>query len=97
MSDERDYDALADATWQEYMTDKMIDEATEELRRQVAKLQKENEILKDHLTLALSFCPKGPVLEGLTPDFYHTLDYNEELKLQEKIDQARDYLNKCGD
>ena len=41
------------------------------------------------LELALSFCPKGPVPEGLSPEFYHTLDYLEELKLQEHINESR--------
>ena len=50
--------------------------------------------LKEHLELALSFCPKGPVQEGLDPTFYHTLEYNEELKLQKRIDAAREALEK---
>lgn len=41
------------------------------------------------LELALSFCPKGPVPIGLDPTFYHTLEYDSEVKLQERIDLAR--------
>lgn len=47
------------------------------------------EKLEKHLTLALSFCPKGPVPKGLGPTFYHTLNYEDECKLQAKIDEAR--------
>lgn len=48
--------------------------------------------LKSHLALALSFAPKGPVPEGLAPMFYHTLNYEDECKLQERIDKARQVL-----
>ena len=50
--------------------------------------------LVEALELALSFAPKGPVPEGLDPTFYHTLNYQDELKLQERIDNARDALAK---
>jgi len=46
------------------------------------------------LELALSFCPKGPVPERLSPEFYHTLDYLEELKLQERVNESRATLTR---
>lgn len=49
--------------------------------------------LREALELALSFAPKGPVPAGLSPEFYHTLDYNEEVKLQARIDKACEALN----
>ncbi len=60
-----------------------------ELVALVRKYQADIESLKEHLELALSFCPKGPVPEGLAPTFYHTLVYEDEVKLQERIDKAR--------
>lgn len=50
--------------------------------------------LGDHLELALSFAPKGPVPEGLFPTSYHTLSYADEVKLQERVDAAREALAK---
>jgi len=44
------------------------------------------------LELALSFCPKGPVYDGMDPTFYHTLCSKDECKLQERIDSARGLL-----
>jgi len=44
------------------------------------------------LELALSFCPKGPVPKDLGPMFYHTLNYEDEVKLQDRIDNARKAL-----
>lgn len=44
--------------------------------------------------LGLSFAPKGPVPPGLGIEFYHTLDYQEECKLQKRIDEARLALEK---
>lgn len=55
-----------------------------------AQLKEANE----HLALALSFAPKGPVPRDLDPTFYHTFEYESEVKLQEQIDAARVYLNK---
>lgn len=48
--------------------------------------------LVESLKLALSFAPKGPVPEGLPPMFYHTLAYESEVTLQERIDKAREVL-----
>lgn len=62
----------------------------------VGKLAKRIAELEKHLALALSFAPKGPVPEGLSPEFYHTLDYNEEVKLQARIDDARKALSDSG-
>ena len=42
--------------------------------------------------LFASFAPKGPVPEGLCPSFYHTLNYADEVKLQERIDAGREAL-----
>lgn len=56
---------------------------------ELAKLKEREAKLVKHLELALSFCPKGPVLEGFSPMYYYTLDYQEEVKLQERIDEAR--------
>lgn len=50
------------------------------------------EELEKHLALALSFAPKGPVPEGLSPEFYHTLNYHSEVELQKRIDEAREAL-----
>lgn len=55
----------------------------------VERLQKNESRLRVALELALSFAPKGPVPEGLSPMFYHTLNYADEVKLQERIDLAR--------
>jgi hypothetical protein len=59
------------------------------------KLKKENEVLREHLKLALSFAPKGPVPEGLSPMFYHTLNYQDEVILQARIDKAREALEQA--
>lgn len=48
--------------------------------------------IREALELALSFAPKGPVPEGLAPMFYHTLNYEDECKLQKRIDEARSCL-----
>lgn len=50
------------------------------------------ERLENHLRLALSFAPKGPVPKGLAPMFYYTLDYESEVELQKRIDEAREAL-----
>lgn len=55
-------------------------------------LKKEREAMREHLELALSFAPKGPAPEGLDPSFYHTLNYADEVKLQKRIDKAREAL-----
>ncbi len=44
--------------------------------------------------LGLSFAPKGPVPKDLAPMFYHTLSYADEVKLQDRIDKAREFLEK---
>lgn len=44
------------------------------------------------LALALSFAPKGMPEEGLAPMFYHTLNFADEVKLQNRIDEARKAL-----
>lgn len=48
--------------------------------------------VREALALALSFAPKGPVPEGLFPTAYHTLDYGQEVKLQGRVDAAREVL-----
>ena len=48
--------------------------------------------LEAALELALSFAPKGPVPKDLPPMFYHTLSYEEEVKLQVRVDEAREAL-----
>lgn len=53
-----------------------------------AALLPDIEALRSSLALALSFAPKGPVPPGLGPMFYHTLNYQDEVKLQERIDNA---------
>lgn len=60
---------------------------------EVVELSAVKELL-DALKLALSFCPNGPVPSDLAPMFYHTLSYEEEVKLQERIDNAREALKK---
>ena len=50
--------------------------------------------LVEALKLALSFAPKGPIPEGLDPTFYHTLNYAEEVKLQARVDAARELVRK---
>lgn len=60
----------------------------------IKELEAQLKEAEEHLALALSFAPKGPVPEGLAPMFYHTLEYESELKLQERIDAAREYLRK---
>jgi hypothetical protein len=57
------------------------------------ELQDECARLREHLALALSFAPKGPVPEGLSPEFYHTLNYKDECELQKRIDAAREALS----
>lgn len=59
-----------------------------EVDRQAARIEK----LEKELELALSFCPEGPVIPGLFPMFYHTLEYETEVKLQARIDAAREAL-----
>ncbi len=59
--------------------------AVEQLEARIKELQ-------EHLKLALSFAPKGPVPEGLASMFYHTLNYADEVELQGRIDKAREAL-----
>lgn len=59
------------------------------------RLRAENNVLLNHLELALLFCPKGPVPKGLGPMFYHTLNYKYDAELQQRIDYAREALAKA--
>ncbi len=70
---------LAEATKQDWL----------EAMDKIGKLESRCAKLKVALELALSFAPKGPVPPGLDPTFYHTLNYEEECKLQTRIDEAR--------
>jgi hypothetical protein len=72
-----------------------------ELQIQISCLEKalmvrdeREKAIVEALELALSFAPKGPVPEGLAPMFYHTLNYEDEVKLQARIDEARAALLK---
>lgn len=56
------------------------------------KSEAAREAMREALELALSFAPKGPVPEGLAPQFYHTLSYQSEIELQQRIDKARAML-----
>lgn len=48
--------------------------------------------IREALELALSFTPKGPVQDGLFPTSYHTLNYESEITLQDRVDKARSVL-----
>lgn len=60
--------------------------------QKITELKKKLDESKKHLKLALSFAPKGDVPKGLSPMSYHTLNYEEDVKLQERIDKAREFL-----
>lgn len=60
----------------------------------IAKERSKSAALVEAAKLGLSFAPKGPVPEGLAPMFYHTLNYQDELKLQARIDEAREALER---
>jgi len=57
-------------------------------------LESELKVAAEAAMLGLSFAPKGPVTPGLDPTFYHTLNYESEVELQNKIDAAREALAK---
>ncbi len=61
---------------------------------QLKQLQDENRELVKYLELALSFAPKGEVPKGLLPTAYFTLNYEEDCVIQNKIDEARNFLSK---
>ena len=48
----------------------------------------------DEIRLILSFLPRSEdtVPEGLDPTFYHTLNYDKEVKLYARINDVRDKL-----
>lgn len=48
--------------------------------------------MRDIAKLGLSFAPRGSVEPGLAPMFYHTLTFEGDAKLQERIDEARKAL-----
>lgn len=62
-----------------------FDKSTELWRERCEKLVEAAE-------LGLSFAPKGEVPKGLDPTFYHTLEYETEVVLQKRIDDAREAL-----
>ena len=43
--------------------------------------------------LLLSFCPKGPVEEGLDPTFYFTNRYEEDVQIVDRLDKIRTALD----
>lgn len=49
----------------------------------------------DDIRLILSFLPdtNDPVPQGLDPTFYHTLNYEDEVKLFSRINDVREMLN----
>lgn len=61
---------------------------------EIDTLESQLKVATDAATLGLSFAPKGPVPPGLDPTFYHTLNYQSEVELQNKIDAAREALAK---
>ena len=53
-------------------------------------------ISEQDIKLLLSFTPKDKpeeVPKGLSPEFYHTLDYDSEVKIATRIQGIRDQLN----
>jgi len=64
---------------------------------EMVKLKAENEMMREYLSLALSFAPKGEVPNGLFPTSYFTLNYEEDVKIQKKIDAAREILKKIDE
>lgn len=47
----------------------------------------------DDLELLLSFAPELGYREGLDPTFYHTLSYDGDSKLQEKVNRIKSMLD----
>lgn len=47
------------------------------------------EVEEEDLMLLLSFCPTEPPVRGLSPEFYHTLDFETERKLFERVAAIR--------
>ena len=66
------------------------------LRAENASLQSRLEVAVEAAKLGLSFAPTGPVPKGLCEMSYHTLDYDDEVKLQDRIYKAREALSKLN-
>ena len=55
--------------------------------QELAKLREDAEKMKLYIKFLLTFAPKGEVPKGLAPMFYHTLDYEKEVELQNRINE----------
>ena len=49
------------------------------------------------IKLLLSFAPSGEVPKGLDPTFYHTLTYDGDHKLQQRIDEIKAMITAQGE
>jgi len=63
------------------MSDTPLDIAVDRIVELEAKLAAANRDIK----FLLSFAPNGSTPKGLDPTFYHTLTYEGDVKLQERI------------
>lgn len=98
MSDEKAYGLRADGKGlllnDETMQTCNMDERSneEKLFADIARKARRIDELKEALRLALSFCPSGYVPSGLDSSFYHTGKYENDVKLHNKLDAARESL-----
>ena len=58
----------------------------------IDRLRKENEKLKDLLKFSFSFLPKTEPLKDSFPTFYHTLNYEGDLMIYNKVKEIEDLL-----